>query len=361
MGGYTSQSQAYQVGRESVSRLRSIVEAGRFRKFAEVNPNTGNVLDGEARALFAGLPVITPGSSVDTLMELGLLNRLPAGLDEVHRMPRYTKDRAVFVKTTVDHQYSTATKAAGRFRKDGEHTFTHQAVLKAEKDELFEVEVAGASEPLLFAKRDIFAWNEARGSGRGGGCLSGVRIDYAAPRMRAFVCAGYLSIASKLAEIDFGEPTRVTVQKQSGLIYRLASMVDMHYLGRDSGYSGDKASSLIGGGSGVCFAQRAVAAAFLQAFDRILAFQVQAAVGRTLSLDVPHGFVVITLLPSLQRFVCDPAWREPLTALDIAFFGPGWGHDRRLDGFEGEQFLEVSSESIDLPQHAPNNGTEGER
>ena len=93
-----------------------------------------------------------------------------------------------------------------------------------------------------------------------------------------------------------------------------------------------------------------MAAAFLQAFARILAFEVQVAVGRTLSHDVPHGFVITTLRPSLGRYVCDPAWSEPLTALPVAFFGPRWGHDRRLESFEGDQDLVVRPAEIEVPE-----------
>jgi hypothetical protein len=73
-------------------------------------------------------------------------------------------------------------------------------------------------------------------------------------------------------------------------------------------------------------------------------------VGRSLRLGVPHGFAVVTLRPSMARYVCDPAWSEPLTDLRVAFFGPGWGHDRRLVGFEGTQQLAVRPADIELPQ-----------
>ncbi|MEZ4272832.1 MAG: hypothetical protein R3C68_15775 [Myxococcota bacterium] len=75
----------------------------------------------------------------------------------------------------------------------------------------------------------------------------------------------------------------------------------------------------------------------------------QLAIGRTLSHDIPHGFVIVTLRPSMQRYVCDPAWSEPLTPLCTAFFGPEWGHDRRLEGFEGHQERGVAPQHIDLP------------
>jgi hypothetical protein len=48
--------------------------------------------------------------------------------------------------------------------------------------------------------------------------------------------------------------------------------------------------------------------------------------------------------------VCDPAWAEPATELRIAFFDAGWGHDRRLVGFEGQVELAVAAAEIDLPE-----------
>jgi hypothetical protein len=65
---------------------------------------------------------------------------------------------------------------------------------------------------------------------------------------------------------------------------------------------------------------------------------------------VPHGFAVVTLRPSLSRYVVDPAWGEPLTDLRVAFFGPGWGQDRRLEGLEGAQEIRVRPEAVDLPE-----------
>src|SRR5262249_16224228 len=105
-------------------------------------------------------------------------------------------------------------------------------------------------------------------------------------------------------------------------------------------------------GQGICFVQRAVAAAFLQVFARLLAFEVMVCTGRTLRTQSPHGFLVITLRPSLSRYVCDPAWHEPLTDLRVAFFGPGWGHDRCLPGFEGPLPLNVPPEAVRLPELA---------
>ena len=124
----------------------------------------------------------------------------------------------------------------------------------------------------------------------------------------------------------------------------------MTFVGRGEGYAGPRAASLLAGGQGVCFVQRAVTAALLQPFARLLAFELQVAVGRTLRQRAHRGFLVITLRPSLTRWVTDPAWAEPLTDLRVAFFDAGWGHDRRLTGFEGHAETAVPPGEVDLPE-----------
>ena len=48
-----------------------------------------------------------------------------------------------------------------------------------------------------------------------------------------------------------------------------------------------------------------------------------------------------------QRMNLNRFW--PLTDLRVAFFGPAWGHDRMLEGFEGEQRLVVRPADVDVP------------
>ena len=80
-----------------------------------------------------------------------------------------------------------------------------------------------------------------------------------------------------------------------------------------------------------------------------LSARVFLAVGRTLAGGLLHAFVVVTLRPSMRRYVVDPAWGECCTPLDVAFFGSGWGHDRRLEAMEGELYS-CLAQDIDLPQ-----------
>jgi hypothetical protein len=349
MTSYVAQAQRAQVARRSVTRLAEAVRTGALRSLAAVDKLTGEVIDPEARALFAALPAVTPATSSDELLAHGLIEAPPAGLGGVQERPRYRAGREVFIRTSVTHKQNGAHRPVGAYASNARAAFSHRGVLRAQRGNDFLVELEGAPSLLAFPRADVFAWNEPAGISASGGTVSGVQVDYNDPRLKAFICAGYLTISTELKRLDFGAPEEVARAKQEKLIYRLAEIIDMTYPGQGDGYAGGRAGALIGGGTGVCFIQRAVAGAYLQAFSRLLAFEVQLAVGRTLRLGAPHGFVVVTLLPSLQRYVVDPAWSEPLTDLRVAFFGPSWSHDRMLEGFEGEQKLVVRPNDVDVP------------
>lgn len=329
---------------QAIERLRELVHSGDFNNLLPVDRQSGELLSAEAKAIFAALPVITPASSPEELVDHGIIAKVPKELRRVMELPRYTQHRPLFVRTTVGHGTASAHKAAGAFDAKGAEGFTHLAQLLSQSTDNFLVRVDGNKEPLLFAKPNVFAWNEPATLPAQGAQLSGVQIDYQDPLLRAHIHAGLIDIAHELSDLDFAD-----AKLQKKLIHKVASRVQMLYPGRSEGYAGAKAGALIHGGLGVCFVQRAVAAALLQPFARLLAFDIQVAIGQTLRLNVPHGFLVLTLKPSLERYVVDPAWGEPLTDLRVAFFDAGWGHDRRLVGFEGQQELRVRPEAIDLP------------
>ncbi|MBI3180056.1 MAG: hypothetical protein HYZ27_10370 [Deltaproteobacteria bacterium] len=332
-------------GRHSVDRLRELVRSGGFARAATLDRQTGDIADADSRALFAALPAITPATTPEELVEQRIIERLPRGLHKALERPKYRVGRELFVQSTVSH---VGNGPVGRYDANGALAFTHRAVLRGQRGGDFQIEVDGAPSLLPFARADVFGWNEPCGVQVTGGTLSGVQIDYNDPLIKAHICAGYLDISGDLGQLDFEHDT--AAEHQAAVVHRLAKRVHMSYVGRGDGYTGARAGSLLSGGSGVCFVQRAVAAAYLHPFARSLAFEVQAAVGRTLKHGVPHGFAVILLRPSLRRYVCDPAWSEPLTELKIAMFDAGWGHDRRLVALEGHQDLTVRPAEVDLPE-----------
>jgi hypothetical protein len=296
------------------------------------------------------LPSITSSTAPEELLDLGLLTKLPRGLAEVYREPKYVFGRELFVQAHVNHRVRDPQRPVGEYRADAGLSFTHRARLLGENDDRFVLELEGAPALLRVAKTDIYAWNEERGVPTTGGVLSNVHIDYNEPLMKAQICAAYLDLAHDLETLDFTAQPDELRQMQERIVSRIAARQRMRYSGTE-GYAGNRAGALFTAGQGICFVQRAVAAGFLQAFTRVLAFEVIVCAGRTLRTETPHGFLVVTLRPSMARYVSDPAWHEPLTDLRVAFFGPGWGHDRCLLGFEGlQETPEVPPEAIRLPE-----------
>ena len=68
----------------------------------------------------------------------------------------------------------------------------------------------------------------------------------------------------------------------------------------------------------------------------------------------PDGTIVYarSILTGLSLISAAGGDPKPLTELDVAFFGPGWGHDRMLEELEGEQRIVVRPADVDLPEAA---------
>ncbi|MEL6761130.1 MAG: hypothetical protein AAFP04_12100 [Myxococcota bacterium] len=333
------------ISRRAVQRLKDALLGGGLESLIAIEPATGEILNADARALFSSLPAVTPATAPDELVEQGLLERVPKNLRSALEQPRYRAGREVFVRASVNHRSDDPDQPAGRYDPLEPPVVTHLGRLVARSDSSFHVEVEDAPLPLSFSREDVFAWNEPSGYPPQGGVLSGVEVDYNDPLLKAHICAAMLDLSPGLAELDLEDGD----DAQKTLVHRAAAKIRIEFAGRGQGYRGARAGALLSNGEGISFVQRAVAVGFLQAFSRVLAFDIQAAVGRTLDRDLPHGFAVITLRPSMRRYVCDPSWREPLTDARVAFFGPGWGHNRRVLSFEGWQQVTVRPEEIELP------------
>jgi hypothetical protein len=335
--------------RQAIERLRELVSGGDFLAAIAVDRKSGELLSPEARAMFAALPAITPATTMEELVDLGLLHSLPHGLRRAREEPRYRAGRELFVRTSVSHRQIERVRPVGYFSAVAPLAFTHRALLRGQSGDALLVELEGAPTLLSFARTDVFAWNEPTLIATG--CtLSGVTVDYDDGLLKAHIAAAFIDIADELGKLDLSGDATQAAAMQAQLLHRVASRVRMSYAGHGEGYAGSRAGALLHGGQGVCFVQRAVAAALLAPFARPLAFDLQVGNGRTLRLGATHGFLIVTLRPSLARYVVDPAWGEPLTDLRVAFFGPSWGHDRRLDGFEGSADTRVDALAINLPE-----------
>ncbi len=335
--------------RHALDRLRELVSTGELASWLAVDKKSGEPLHPEARTVFASLPAVTPATAPDEAVELGLLPSLPHNLKGALEAPRYRRGRQLFVRTSVSFKATERHRPAGTYDSSMPAAFTHLGELDGRSGDAFLVAVAGAPSLLRFSRGDVFAWNEPTPVPLSG-AVSGVQIDYNDPLVKAHVCSAFVELAPAIAALDFGTGPEAAAEAQALVIRRLAGRVRMSYAGRGEGYAGPRAGALLSDGQGVCFVQRAAAAVLLAPFSRVLAFDLAVALGRTLRLGVPHGFLVLTLRPSLGRYVVDPAWGEPLTDLRVAFFGPAWGHDRRLEGFEGAADPRVPPEAVDLPE-----------
>lgn len=335
--------------RNALERLREVVATGELGTYLAVDSKSGEPVHPEARTIFSALPMVTPSTTADEIVELGLWQAPPHNLRRAFEVPRYRRGRELFVRAPVSHRPRERHRPVGYYEDGALLAFTHRAELRARAGDNFVVALDGTLEPRRFPRADIFAWNEPTPIATSG-AVSGVQIDYGDPLMKAHVCAAYIDLASDVPKLDFSTDDPVVHDTQARLIRRVASRIRMTYAGRGDGYAGPRAGALLSGGQGVCFVQRAAVAALLAAFSRTLAFDLQVVAGRTLRLGVAHGFAVVTLRPALARFVVDPAWGEPLTDLRVAFFGPSWGHDRRLERIEGTPEVRVPPEATDLPE-----------
>lgn len=316
---------------DALGALAHAKTTGLLPQLLAVDRHSGEPTHPDARALFMALPSLTPLTPVEELLGAGLVARLPRHGAQALAQPRYRVGRALFVRARLSPKPLQAFGPVGGYSPSGALGFTHRAVLRGQTGDSFVVELEGAPGPLVFKKSEIFAWNEPCGVPALSGTVCGVHIDFKDPVWRAHVAAGFLEIAHDVGDLDLLTPG--AAEAQARLLHRLAAGIRMQYAGRGQGYAGARAGSLLSQGQGVCFVQSAVTAAYLQMFARLLAFDVQLVAGRTQRLGLAHGFVVVTLRPSLTRYVVDIPWREPLTELRLAFFGPSWGHDRRVDSF----------------------------
>lgn len=317
-----------------------------------VDPATGEASDPQARALFTALPAVTPATSLEELVTLGLLAHLPAGLASAYERPKYVRGREVFVRAPADFGGVELGRPVGAYREGEPVAVTHRGVLRGRRGDAFVVELAGASAPLVVPQAELVALNEPVPVPTEGASSSGVLVDYAEPMLKAHLTAAFIALADELESLTYLASDDEVAKVQRRLLHALVSRVRMTYPGRGAGYAGPKAGALLSGGQAVCFAQRTAVAAYLQPFARLLALELQLAIGKTLRLGVLHGFLVVTLRPSWQRWVVDPAWGEPATELRVAFFDRGWGHDRRLVALAGEPSVAVRPSDIDLPEEA---------
>src|SRR5690606_35581722 len=154
-----------------------LVHSGDFQNFLQVDRQSGELHSAEAKAIFSALPVVSPSTTPEELVDHGVIPRVPKDLRRALEMPRYTTHRPLFVRTTASHTKASAHKAVGGFDPKGPESFTHLAELLGQSNDAFVVRVDDRKEPLTIPKPNVFAWNEPATLPAQGAQLSGVHID----------------------------------------------------------------------------------------------------------------------------------------------------------------------------------------
>lgn len=178
--------------------------------------------------------------------------------------------------------------------------------------------------------------------------------------------------AKDLAQLDWPKlagDLQVAIKKDATLVLQREALKTVHgeiemKHPRDYGadafgtqYRGDEAGKLANGGIGVCNVQASVLFAMLQPMKQVLGYDTQLEMGACIKprpdrqgqiqQSPPHGWVMVGMWPSGERYVSDRTWHHPCLALDYAFSPSG---DRRHVAWDNKvaQSTTVTSKQIDM-------------
>lgn len=189
---------------QAVAKLRELVKSGGLDALLAAAPKTGELLSVEARTLFAALPTLGSATSAKDLLDLGLISKIPEGLDAMwNETPRYFVGRQVLVQTTVDTDFKNAV-SFHTYKEGGTPRVTHRAYVVGEQGNAFKVAVEGRAEPLLVSKPELYALNEGHRASPTQAKAYGVRLDYDKDIIfKAKVCATILALDDLIGKLDF--------------------------------------------------------------------------------------------------------------------------------------------------------------
>jgi hypothetical protein len=341
---------------QAVKKMRDLVKTGQLSKlYADLN-GSDPVKAKEALDFFASLPKISGDTPVDQLVKLGVITAAPAGLDAVQRSARYLPGRQVQIETTIDTERpkgwgSLDQTSFLKFKEGGQKGLTHRASIVGERGNDYLVKVDGRDEPLAISKREVHELNQPQLFKGDRYELNGVRVDYSTPYMKAKVHECFARMDEHLQKLDFNKalnPDAAPGGVAGFLLRNQSEPADLqkkcvrivHDAIRMS-YShdmnaGDDAGKLAMGGAGQCYSQAAVMAGLLAPFTDLLAIDVRFINGkvyRNADANRPgypynggnHGWLQVTLRPSMETAVVDRTWGQPWTSMDAAY---SWTGDR---------------------------------
>ncbi len=189
---------------QAVSELRALIKDGKLTAMLAAEAKTGKLTSPEAEKIFAALPTLTAATTAKDLLDLGLISKVPEGLNEMYATaPKYFVGRQVLVSVPVDTDFKTPA-TFHTYKEGGEKRVTHRAYVVGEAGGQFKVLVDGKTEPVLIAKSEIYRLNEGQQIAGKSGQAYGAKVDYAQDAiMKAKVCAALVKLDDLIGKLDF--------------------------------------------------------------------------------------------------------------------------------------------------------------
>jgi hypothetical protein len=350
---------------EAVKKFKSLVKSGKINTYYDAAIGIGNAdLKDEAMKLFESLPKITPETTADDFVALGLWTTKPRGFEAMQKSARFLPGRQVLVPCTINANTSAGNKFL-TYQEGGVQGKTYRATLAGEKGDNYLVKVDGKAEPIEIPKAKVHELNQPH-QFSGDSIKLAKTVDYKSPFMKAKIAEAAIKMDELVGKLDFTKKTtdsgnsllsffsrgggsKKTSEIQRQCVKIVHDVIDMLYpkgdiYNRPGRYSGSDAGRLAVKGVGSCFMQASVMAGVLAPFGATLGVDTQFISGgvyrNVKSSDTPeaqyrrfsgaaHGWLQLTYRPSMELRICDRTWSQSDHPADKAY--SRWG-DRYPSG-----------------------------
>jgi hypothetical protein len=284
---------------------------------------------------FKSLPSVSPQTTPQELVDMGLVSRIPLGLEKAYSTPRYLIGRQVLVRAPIDTDFTPRTSFL-RYKEGGPVSITYRATIEGAEGDHFLVHVDGCDTLLKIPQKDVADLNQPQTLHDTITHVQGITIDYNDPWLKARIYQGYTHLADLIHHLDFNDAFSVhkdgsvdvlskgkVFETQKKAVELLHNMVHMAY-----GYGSGSAGELAIAGKGVCYQQSTVLLALLAPFARVLGIELQAIDGKNFrhgwkpgspAYGGDHGWLVVSFRPGMQKRVSDRTWQDPAMPLDRAY------------------------------------------
>lgn len=320
-----------------------------------------------ALAFFSTLPKVGPSTSVEDLVKMGMIGKIPKGWERMSQTGRYVLGRQIIVRTQVNPVFQPA-KQFLTYKADGPTALTYRATLAGENGDNFLVKLDGQREPIEMPKAEVARYNQPQVFNQDAFTLSGVKINYDEPCLKAKIHAGFAQLFELINELDFDSAFETLpngsveihtsgplLDQQRKAVRIIHDLINMTY----GGSSYNDAGRMAVQSSGVCYQQSAVMAAMLAPYAQLLGLDVQLIDGKIFRTGwkpgAPgaygdHGWVMITFRPGMSMRVTDRTWQQPSIEIDRAYSRVGDRYPLKLVGvnYRDESQLPLTPEQITL-------------